>query len=175
MEQEFDYKKIMDDLAVAFKLTEKEKQAYMTSPAFKIIAAIPYLAKCQDPDRCAYTHLSSAIVASRLGKSSVATFRESDLKGVSRRLDYMFDFISGNRKIIKQGKALLKYNMLLDYKKDFASDIKQSKNNPMNYDSFDLERELVKAQKEIGTAKEYDSLFSEPAMAAIERSSYWMV
>ena len=105
--EKFNWENIKADMKKAFKLTDKELETIDTSPIFKIIASIPYLANCEDPDRCAYVNLSTLITAYRLRDSKVVLFRKDDLKSLDKRLQYAFNFIGGNKKSLKKERHYL--------------------------------------------------------------------
>lgn len=176
----FDWKKTIEDMTIVFKLTKEEIIKLSESPILKIIAALPFIAKCEDADRCSYVNLSSCITAFRLGNKSISSFRYSDISSISRRLQYLFNFRKGNKKILKKGMQLIKYAMLLDYKKDLEEDNRVNKDNPLNISKFNFNKEILKIEKTIKSDKystEIDSLFIDTTKSAkdtIAIQSFWI-
>jgi hypothetical protein len=172
----FDFEKIMQDMDAAFKLSRKEVEGFKASPVFKVTAAIPYVAGGEDADRAAYVHLSALIVAARLGDDAVSSFRGDDLSSLERRLQYVFNFVGGDEDVIRQGKALSMYYMLLDYKRDLEEDIKRVKANPASDDfDFDVDAELAKLKAEVDKGDAFDSLFGARSTDAASTASYWKI
>lgn len=168
----FNWEQIKKDMIKAFKLTKAEIEVIDTSPIFKILASIPFLANCEDADRCTYANLSALITSYRLRDSEVVLFKESDMENVEKRIQYLFNFKKGNKKIIEKGKALLKLQMLLDYKADAKAD-KGVKLNPVNL-NYNVDKDINKLKKVVGSKSEYDILFEKSAVEVVSALGWWV-
>ncbi len=172
--EEFNWEAIVDDIAQAFKLAIKEKASIQRSPAFKITAAIPFLAGCEDPDRCAYIHLTALVMASRI--PGVFAFRKSDLVKIKRRMQYIANFHGGDRGIIAQGMALLELCMVLDYKNDLKADLAAGKANPADPKfGFELDKNIKRLEKNARGGTAFDALFDGAAADGILETGYWRI
>ncbi len=172
--EKFDWDAIVEDLTKAFKLGVKEKSSIQRSPAFKITAAIPFLAGCEDPDRCAYIHLGALIMASKIPE--VFSFRKSDLAKIKRRMQYIANFQGGDKAIIAQGMALLELCMILDYKTDLKADLAARKANPADPQfGFELDKNIKKAEKKARISIAFDSLFATSAADAVLQAGFWRI
>ena len=129
---------ISDDLAAAFRMPEEEKMRFKDKDIAKLIAAIPFLAGCEDAERTAVSHVGIYVLSNRETKLYYnAHF--SDNESVFERLRLISSFKGGNPDIIKKGMALIALTMLNDYKRDVYIDETLGKYNPVADNEFDYE------------------------------------
>lgn len=104
-------------------------KAYQDKQVAKLVAAIPYLAGADDPDRQAVSNLLILHAATKARK--LFDHRESDNADLQRRIA-AFEFgPKADPKVVQYGKNLLTLIMLSDHEKDLEADKKAGKYNPL--------------------------------------------
>ena len=134
---------IVDSMSEAFRLEPEEREKLRAKNIAKLIAAIPYLAGCEDPGRTAVAHLGTYLLSLKL--KTVANCRRSDNADLFRRLEMIGNFIGGNREVIRKGMSLIALNMISDYHRDVEADRAFGKYNPVGDGAvdYDLERDRL--------------------------------
>ncbi|MCK5201012.1 MAG: hypothetical protein KAR21_21815 [Spirochaetales bacterium] len=164
-----EWENIAASVADAFRMDKEEREWFQNKNLAKLIAAIPYLAGCEDPGRTAITHLGAYILSIRI--KTVANCQPTDDADLFRRLEMINNFIGGDQAIIQKGMGLIALNMIADYARDIEEDRMFGKYNPVDSGAFDYEYEKKRLETIIKTVecREMDEIMSLDA--AIEK--YW--
>lgn len=121
---------VMEDIAAAFAMDEAESRKFQAHWAPRLIAALPFLAGAERPDRTAAVHLGTYVLSVR--ETRHRFFAACDDDGdVFARLAPIARFQGGDQRIIDRGMAILALNMVIDYKRDRDVDRVLGKYNPV--------------------------------------------
>ncbi len=133
------WRRISGEIAGAFRMTAEEAEEFGRHKIARLIAALPYLAGCDDAGRTAVAHLGTYVLSGRETKHWFnATARDS--ASILERLWLISDFRGGDAKIIERGLKLLALNMISDYGRDVAEDATLGKYNPVAAGDFDFRK-----------------------------------
>lgn len=155
---EWDY--IITELSNVFRLTKEETERLYSSNTAKLIAAIPFVAECKEPERTAIAHLC-IYEAEILGFQKYCAHLPSDDSDIFNRLRCISYFDGGNKKVIDHGMALLALIMLEGYNKSKTEDKKNNTYNPLvsgEWDYISSKQLLLSKISEIDCT-ELDTLF----------------
>jgi hypothetical protein len=119
-------------------MTAEEKEWFCEGRIAKLIAAIPFLAGCEDAERTAVAHLGTYLLSTRETKRYFNAQPE-DRISVLERLRLGSNFKGGDRRIIDRGLCLLALNMVSDYHRDIEEDAALGKYNPIAAGAWDFE------------------------------------
>jgi hypothetical protein len=162
---------ISDDVARAFRMTADEEEALGRNKIARLIAALPFLAGCEDAGRTAVAHLGTYLLSARETKHWFnATAQDS--ASVLERLRLGAGFRGGDARIIERGLSLLALNMISDYKRDIDEDAVLGKYNPLAAGDFDFKETVEKLEWTIVTTHcpEMDAIVSIGEMPL----GYWV-
>ena len=139
------------ETAKVFKLSSKEVQVLYNSNTAKIIAAIPFAAKCREPERTAIAHLC-IYEAEIKGFQKYYAHLPSDDDDIYNRLAFISTFEDGNQAIINHGMNILAYIMVEGYNRSKEKDLREGVYNPIangkwNYKK--LKKELLNKINEV--------------------------
>lgn len=138
-------------VAEALRLSVGELEQLRGTATAKLIAAIPYIAECRDPDRVAAQHLATYLLAERA--EAIFDHRKDDDRDIFARLERISHFPDGSPKIIRRGMNLLALIMLSGYINSTETDRHQSVYNPVVSGEWDPAAIQARLVKEIrGTA-----------------------
>ncbi|MDY4611886.1 MAG: hypothetical protein SPD11_14860 [Sphaerochaetaceae bacterium] len=116
----------------------------------RLIAALPYLAGCSQPERIALVHMATYILMSEPGLPKQAFLHdELDDRNLFARLSLLDTFPDGDGRIIKRGMNLLALVMVQDHMHDMAADAAAGKYNPVAAGIWPPERTRTELVKEI--------------------------
>jgi hypothetical protein len=132
----------------AFRMTEEEKARFGGSMIAKLIAAIPFLAGCDDAERTAVAHLGTYLLSVKETKCYFSA-RPKDALSPLERLRLGSNFKGGDRRIIEKGLCLLALNMVADYKRDTEEDAALGKYNPIAAGAWDFESTVADLEYKI--------------------------
>ncbi len=121
-----------------FRFTEEERKDFVGNEVAQLVAAIPYVAGCEDAKRTSLAHLSIYFTELR-GGSVIFDHNTDDNKSVYTRLRLISLFKGGDEKIIHHGMTILAYIMLEGYKESANRDIENNIYNPLNDGSWDYD------------------------------------
>lgn len=124
-------------LAETFRLTEPEAQRLFESKTARLIAALPYLAGCDQPDRTALTHLAVYVMAARGATRWTFDHNAEDDVDPFRRLASIGSFQGGDPIVLGRGMRLLVLQMVCGYARDMAKDTVTGEYNPLLAGSWD--------------------------------------
>lgn len=132
---------LVRSLTKIFHFTEEQEKEYLDpnkKKVVRLIAAIPYLAGCQQVARSALCGIVLFVAATLAKEISGAT--EDDSKNIFQRLNLIKSlWLGGNEDFKKRGVALLALAMLGDYKNDVEVDQKTGKYNPISSGDIDYD------------------------------------
>ncbi len=138
-----DWPKIVGSLAEAFRLDHQERSWLEAKSIAQLIAAIPYLAGCEQPTRTAVAHVGTYLLSVQATKPYFNA-DPSDDGDILDRLRLIMNFRGGDRRVIDRGMALIGLTMIEDYKRDTYIDGVLGKYNPVASEAFDYD--ATKAQ-----------------------------
>jgi hypothetical protein len=139
---------IAGSVADAFRMTAEEKQQFGEGRIARLIAAIPFLAGCEEAERTAVAHLGTYVLSLRETKPYFNS-RPGDGITVLERLRLISEFKGGDARIIERGLCLLALNMVADYKRDIEEDARLGKYNPVAAGAWDFESTVVDLEYKI--------------------------
>lgn len=153
---------IVEEISRVFRFTEKEQKQFENSPTAKIIATIPFEAKCDEPERTAIAHLCIYVMELR-GFQKYYSHLPSDDKDIYNRLSRISTYKGGNKEIINHGMNILALVMIEGYKRSIESDKVNNVYNPFvsgvwNYQS--IKNKLVWEINKV-TIQNLDWIFDE--------------
>ena len=127
-----------------------EAQQYERDPSARLMAAIPFLAGSEDPDRFAVSNLLTFHAA--IKAPQIFGHRQADDEDVFRRLATFHIGNHSEPRVVDYGLTLLAMVFLSQLESDAESDRKNKKYNPLNVGKWDavtirkeLEAELAKS------------------------------
>mgnify|MGYP003419686877 FL=1 len=125
--KEWDY--LATEISNAFRFTNEEKDVFSNNPTAKLIASIPFVANCIEPERTAIAHLC-LYVAELKGFQKYCSHVPSDDSDIFNRLAFISTFEGGNRANIEHGMNILALIMIENYKRTEKSDKEKGIYNP---------------------------------------------
>ena len=132
------WKEISGNVAAAFRMSHEEELRLREGRIARLIAAIPFLAGCEEAERTAVAHLGTYLLSVRETKPYFVA-QPGDNAGPMERLRLIGEFKGGNRQIIEKGMSLLALNMVSDYKRDIEEDARLGKYNPVAAGAWNFE------------------------------------
>jgi len=148
--------------SAAFRLDEEESAWLAQSKTARLIAALPFLAGCDQPARTALAHVSVYLLASRNVSRALFDHQPEDDTDVFRRLALISRFEGGDRKILDRGMKLLAVQMVCGYARDQAKDTVTGEYNPLLSRAWDAGSLIDRLISEIVDTEcpEMDALFT---------------
>lgn len=142
--EEWEY--LAEETARVFSLSGKEEKQLYNSNTAKIIAAIPFVAGCNEPERTAIAHLC-IYEAEIKGFQKYCAHLPNDDDNIFNRLAFISTFDGGNPAIIQHGMNILAFIMIENYNRSKEKDLKEGIYNPIangNWDYKTLKTNLLK-------------------------------
>lgn len=124
-----DWNYIVDETSRLFNLTQLEKCNLYKSKTARIIAAIPYAAGCDFPERTAIAHIL-LYEAEKKGFQKYCAHTSDDDTDIYRRLAFISTFENGNQAVIEYGMNMLAMIMIEGYHKSEKKDKESGLYNP---------------------------------------------
>ena len=155
---------ITKELKIIFRLSRKELKWLKNCKTAKLIATIPFVAECYEPERTAIAHLCIYLAEIR-GFQKYCSHLPSDDINLFNRLAFISTFEGGNNIVINYGMNLLALEMIEGYNKSKEKDKINNIYNPFISGSWDYEKiksEIINKLKN----SEYSGLeewFNSPA------------
>lgn len=125
--KEWDF--LVTEISNVFRFTNEEKDVFSNNPTAKLIASIPFVANCIEPERTAIAHLC-LYVAELKGFQKYCSHVPSDDSDIFNRLAFISTFEGGNKTIIEHGMNILALIMIENYKRTEKSDKANGIYNP---------------------------------------------
>ncbi|MDR0628902.1 MAG: hypothetical protein LBG24_04565 [Treponema sp.] len=123
-------------MAKTFRFTESEHAAFARNPTARLIAALPFAAGCDEPERTALAHLAIYLTELR-GGSRIGAHTQADNADPLTRLRLIASFQGGDPRVIRHGMNQLALIMLHGYERSKAADTQNQGYNPLNDGSWD--------------------------------------
>ncbi len=137
------WREIASIAASAFAMDAPRASRLESNYTAKVIAAIPFLAGCREPERTALAHLATFIVAGSEAGEKVFDHKPSDDFDTLARLAAISHFEGGDPAIINRGMKHLAAMMIEGYKKDLASDKAAGLYNAVGAGAWKAEEKLA--------------------------------
>ena len=161
---------ITDHLAMKFRLNDEEKAIVAGTKVAELIAAIPFIAGCDQPMETSLANMAVYMMSVGPGKEAFNATPEDDQDIFARLSLARFD--GGDRAIVDRGMNLLALNMLSDYRRDVVVDTAYGKHNPVATGAWDyesLEEELM-TKIEAVDCPQMDAIITAPEI----KNAYWL-
>ena len=126
-----DWERVVDSVTTAFRLTASEKERVREKPVAKLIAALPFLAHAESPERIAGRNLGAYLLSIHPATEPYYAPAPSDDADILRRLRPFTNMRAGLPQIVEKALALLSYHMLIDYERDVHEDAAKGQYNPV--------------------------------------------
>jgi hypothetical protein len=136
------------EVAKVFKLNIKEAKELYNSKTARIIATIPFVAGCNEPERTAIAHLC-IYEAEIKGFQKYFSHLPSDDVDIFNRLKFISTFDGGKKTIIEHGMYILACIMLEGYNRSKDKDLKNSIYNPVANGKWNYKTIKKKIMKKI--------------------------
>ena len=151
------------EISKTFRFTNKENQEFTNSITAKLIAAIPFVADCYEPEKTAIAHLGLYVMEKRGFQKFCAHLPTDDIY-ILHRLDFISTFSGGNTKIIEHGMYLLALIMLEGYNTSVKQDTIKNIYNPIANGRWNYKQKKENILKILQKYKcpELDSLLTDP-------------
>jgi hypothetical protein len=149
-------------VAASFRFTPQEKEALVKNKTAQLVAALPYLAGCEEAERTSLAHLGTFVLASREPCRRPFDHKKEDDADPLRRLAPIADFKGGDRAVIERGMALLAIVMTNGYRTDVEGDRQKAWYNPVGSGAWKADAKITElSAKAAKTASpEMDSLMT---------------
>ena len=128
---------IASHVAASFRLTDQESKILLESRIAKLLASIPFLAGCENPERTSVSNLAIYMMSVNESKAFFNATPQDD-RSVFARLS-LARFEGGDQAIIDRGISLLAVNMIADYKREVVWDLTNGKHNPIANGTWDYD------------------------------------
>jgi len=103
----------------------------------RLVAALPYLADCEEPRRTALAHLGIFVLANTKAARGDFDHKPADDANPLHRLAPIADFQGGDSRVIERGMKLLALVMLNGYERDISKDAAAGEYNPVGAKTWD--------------------------------------
>ncbi len=134
---EWDY--LVTELSNVFRFTKEEKEKFSKNKVAKLIASIPFVANCVEPERTAIAHLC-LYVSELKGFQKYCAYTPSDDSDIFNRLAFISTFEGGNKTIIEHGMNILALIMIENYKRTENLDKENGICNPFVQGTWDYKK-----------------------------------
>jgi hypothetical protein len=145
------WQEIASIIASSFAMSKARADKLRTSATAKLIAAIPFLAGCREPERTALAHLATYIVASDEAAQAVFDHKPGDDYDVFARLAPIAGFEGGDPAIINRGMKLLAINLIAGYRRDLETDRSSGHYNPIRAGTWNADDKLLSLTSSIAS------------------------
>mgnify|MGYP001344891158 CR=1 FL=1 len=136
-------------IADAFRMRETESSAFKANKTARLIAAIPFAAGCEEPERTALAHLATYLIAGSPSCRRAFDHKAADDREALARLAPIADFQGGDKKVIDRGMRLLALIMVSGYRRDLEKDGKSGEYNPLLAKAWKADETIAELSKGI--------------------------
>ncbi|MCR4742629.1 MAG: hypothetical protein K5866_07170 [Treponema sp.] len=140
----------VQEMKKVFRFTRKETKWFRNCKTAKLIATIPFVAGCDEPERTAIAHLCIYLAEIR-GFQKYYAHLPSDDSDLFKRLGFISTFEGGNREIIEYGMNLLALIMIEGYHRSEEKDKQNGIYNPFISETWDyklLRNKIIQSLKD---------------------------
>ena len=148
VELPFPWENLCKSAAETFRFTSQEEAAFAGSSTARLIAAIPFVAGCEEAERTALAHLAVYMTELRGGKR-IGDHTPADNVSPFTRLRLLSSFKGGNQNVIRHGMSQLALIMLAGYERSREEDLRRRVYNPLNDGSWDAAAMRLKLNEEL--------------------------
>lgn len=161
---------LIEKTGLVFSFSSEYVAVISGNYVLKLVAAIPYLANCDEPERYALAHMGTFILAGHEATRSAFAHNFKDSVDLKRRLETISYFSSGDERIIKWGMNLLTIAMINDHMNDAKDDLAEGKMNPVNAGHWDADTLIMKLKEDLSEIS-HNQL--ETLMIGVEEQTFW--
>jgi len=115
----------------------------------RLIAELPYAARCREPERTALSHLAVFVLADSDPARRIFDHKKEDDYDVLARLAPISWFEGGDPAVLNRGMKTLAIIMIEGYKRDIASDKAKGWYNPLGEKAWEADKTLGALQASI--------------------------
>ncbi|MDC7222451.1 MAG: hypothetical protein PQJ60_01855 [Spirochaetales bacterium] len=144
-----EYNEVISMASELLNLSEEDTEKMRNNMISQIIVKLPFLARCDNPQRTALSHIVITYAASHYSCKKAFLHNLTDNEDLFHRLECINNFSGGDSKVIKSGMNLLAILMLSDHQKDRGKDLMQKKYNPLNTGTWNYDMIVSQLQEEI--------------------------
>jgi hypothetical protein len=167
--QEETWEKLYTEIADAFSMGPTRTVKLASNKVAKLIAAIPFLAECENPERAALAHMGTYIVAGSGGAREVFDHKPDDDGDVMTRLAMGTNFEGGNPAVLARGMRVLAWTMVKGYVRK-AEENAAAGYNPIAARKWDAGPMLARLEAEISAAPNPDM---DSILGTADKGIYW--
>jgi len=132
------WKSLSDTAATSMRMTDREAARFQENTVAKLIGLLPFIARCDDAERTALSHLATFIIAGNGESRHVFDHSPADDVEPLARLRTISDFKGGDDCLIERGMALLCLCMVSGYARDIELDAHMNRYNPLTSGGWSL-------------------------------------
>ena len=129
---------ISEKVATRFRMTNEELEELRGHTISKLIASIPFLAGCENPERTAISNLAVYMMSVGATKDAFCATPADDADVFARLR--MARYEGGDPAVIRRGMSLIALNMITDYQRDVEDDLAAGKYNPIANGTWDFQQ-----------------------------------
>ena len=144
----FPWEMLCKSVAETFRFTSQEEAAFAGSRTARLIAAIPFVAGCEEAERTALAHLAVYMTELRGGKR-IGDHTPADNLSPFTRLRLLSSFKGGSQNVIRHGMSQLALIMLAGYERSCEEDLRRRVYNPLSDGSWDAAAMRLKLSEEL--------------------------
>jgi hypothetical protein len=162
---------IVPIVSSAFSMDDSRSERLRANTTAKLIAAIPFLAGCREPERTALAHLGTYVIAGCESGEAVFDHKATDNYDVLARLATIASFEGGDPAIIARGMKLLASIIIRGYQRDIASDQAKGLYNPVGAGAWNADQELASLASAIASIEDAEM---DAIVGGAVKGSWWM-
>lgn len=137
-DRDFSWDILCSRTARVFRLENAEIARLRDSSTARLIAALPYVAGCQEAERTAFGHLCLYMAEIRAGHGP-GDHTGGDEESLMGRLRMLADFKGGDACVIDHGMKLLAFVMVQGYNRSRREDAEKGIRNPFANGAWDYD------------------------------------
>ena len=145
-QESFPWEMLCKCVEETFRFTDQERKDFARNGTAKLVAALPFAARCEEAERAALAHLAIYLTELR-GGSCVGAHTPQDNASPFTRLRLLSSFKGGDKEILDHGMSRLALAMLDGYERSQEEDRRRHQYNPLNAGAWNaaaLRQELNK-------------------------------
>lgn len=159
---EYTWNYFVKEMKKIFHFSYRELKNFRKCKIAKLIASIPFVAGCKEPERTAIAHLCIYVAEIR-GFQKYFAHLPSDDVDLFNRLAFISTFEGGNKEIIEHGMNLLALSMIEGYHKSEEEDKKSQIYNPFISGAWDykVKKEEIRLNIQNFPLPQLDNLYND--------------
>jgi hypothetical protein len=147
------WKNLVAIISTGFAMDQTRVRAFEANPTAKLIGALPYLAGCREPERCAVAHLAAFVVGGARGSArALFDHKKTDDYDVLARLAAISHFEGGDPAVLGRGMKLLAIVMVSGYRRDAEKDAAAGRYNPVGSGAWNADEMITALKAEVAAA-----------------------